>query len=267
MGAYSVDFPQMPFRQLDIQHRTGAGVYAFGGLPGLRDVEYPTGERASEGSPPNTRPFTILVEDRRGRFLPMVFGVDLPLNDKGIFLKGRFATPENSPPGFYLFSAPTRSASAGLAAVRATLVDATTQQAAAYAVLEVQTGERKWYGISDARGATAVLFPYPTFSSAIDSSPPEALQPQALLQQQWDLTIGVRYAPDALIFPLDQNTPPDLKSIFSQPPGDIWPDQPLSPPNQLRRDTLQAELQFGREVILRTNGLSELWIAPDGLEP
>lgn len=262
--------------------RTASGVYAFQGLPGLHDVEYPVGELALEASPPNKRYFIIEVKDEQRRFLPTVFGVELPLDYRGVFLNGISpltessppigSPPFSSPPGFYLFSAPTRATAPGLAAVRGCLVEASTERPAAYAVLEVQVNGKTWYGVADERGCVAVLFPYPTFINTPGLSPPDTLRILPLQQQKWELTIRVRFNPDTLYFPLGEKNSPDLRTILKQSPGVIWRACPQSPIAELPVEELSLNLVFGRELVLQTANLSttkpwglprtELWISP-----
>jgi hypothetical protein len=239
---------------------TGAGVYAFQGLPGLHALEYPTAD-VYGASPPTPRRFIIEVSDAQRRYLPAVFGVDVPY--WGIFPTGIASSPLGGVlPGFYLFSAPTRPATPSLAAVRAQLdeyVDAATRRPAAYAVLEVMApGQATWFGVADARGCVAVLFPYPTFTGASGGMSPLAAT-SGLMEQRWSVTIRARYAPDALTVPSGSSTP-DLRSIFNQSPALIWstlvdlgvpPDQELS-----------SVVTFGQELVLRTDTGPTLVIEP-----
>ena len=59
---------------------TGSGVYAFQGLPGLHDIERPAENGVSTTSPPIQRRFFVEVRDEQKRVIPMVFGVELPLD-------------------------------------------------------------------------------------------------------------------------------------------------------------------------------------------
>jgi hypothetical protein len=243
--------------------RTSSGVYAFHGLPGLRAVEYPTEDPAPTGSPPATRRFIIEVLDQQQRFLPVVFGVDLPYY--GIFPTETLSSPPGSRlPGFYLFSSPTRPAMSSLAVLRAQLserLDAVARRPAAHAVLEVRlAGQPTVYGLADERGCLAVMFPYPPFSAASIGSPP-GTSLAAAEPQHWVLSIGVRYNPAALSFPA-VTTLPDLRSIFSQTPGVIWPTVVGQPVDQL-----SAVLSFGQELVLRTAAESELLIGAAASPP
>jgi hypothetical protein len=252
-GLEVVAWPVEQPRQTRLATRTRSGVYAFHGLPGLHAVEYPAAADAAAASPPLVRRFMVQVRDTLGRFLPAVFGVDAPY--RGIYptetispLTGR------KPPGFYLFSAPTRPAGSALAVARAQLVDALTDAPAAFAVLEVETpGPRTWYGIADARGMVAALFPYPTFRGPLGAESPPVV-PAPPRGQRWVVTARVRYAPAALVVPPGAALP-ELRSIFAQPPSLVWPalDGGSAPASQLT-----AELSHGAALILRTTPRAEL---------
>lgn len=239
--------------------RTLSGIYAFRGLPGLHDVEYPESGLPA-ASPPVTARFVIRVFDERRRFLPVVFSADLP--HYGVYPPSPLHSPPGDGlPGFYLFSAPTRPATPSLAEVRAQLVervDATTRRPAAHAVLEVEVpGDRTWYGVADERGSVAVLFPYPTFTVATGLASPAALPPEAP-PQSWSLNVRVRYEPGALVF-LKGFEIPELCSVFSQAPGMLWstaiaqPGQPVS--------HMVAELMFGQQLVMRTDEGSTLLVS------
>jgi hypothetical protein len=243
--------------------RTASGVYAFHGLPGLRAVEYPAQEPAPTGSPPATTRFIIEVIDQQQRFLPVVFHADLPYY--GIFPTETLSSPPGGRlPGFYLFSSPTRPAMSSLAVVRAQLserIDAVTRRPAAYAVVEVRiSGQATAYGLADERGGLAVMFPYPTFTATPVGSPP-GTPLVAVEPQHWLLSLSVRYDPAALSFPA-ATTLPDLRSIFSQAPGVLWPTVVGQPVSQL-----SAVLTFGQELVLRTAAESELLIGAAASPP
>lgn len=240
--------------------RTTSGIYAFQGLPGLHTVEYPRGQPLPSRSPPAMTRFLVEVRDKKRCFLPVAFTVSLPY--QGIFPTGSLhGLPVGGPPGFYLFAAPTRPVPATLAVVRAQLTEHGTnnsEKAAPYAVMEVQGPDgQNWYGLADERGCLAVLFPYPTFSShsgELSSSPPGTDN-----RQRWMLSIGIRYAPATLRFPPDSSLP-ELRSIFNQGSGTIWPSRTASSGQPISR--LSAELIFGEELVLRSAGEATLLIDP-----
>jgi hypothetical protein len=257
--------------------RTGSGVYAFRGLPGLRRVEYPMDEEQTfDASPPETRPFIIEVTDRKARFLPLVFRVELPLPYTGIYRP----TANGSPPvdgnaRFYLFSAPTRTPSPGLAVVRAHMVehevtsppvDASGRSPARHAVLEVEIDGKAWFGIADDEGRVAVFFPYPTFFGSLFNSPPGTggliTSPPGIppTEQEWELTVRVRYSSGLTPAPFSRF--PKLVSIWNQPTGRVWPTEAGPPVDQWPQ-----QLRYGQELVLRSGNEWFLSISSGGSPP
>jgi hypothetical protein len=140
-------------------------------------------------------------------------------------------------------------------------VDAFSRRPAAHAVLEVEINAgATWYGVADERGCIAVLFPYPTIRNALGTSPPGLLQ-TPLPQQHWEIAIRVRYAPGTLTFPAGA-TIPDLRSIFNQAPGGLWPTQTGPPIAEL-----PAALYYGQELVMRTDTLSVLLLSSGASPP
>lgn len=228
--------------------RTGSGIYAFQGLPGLRDLEYPAANGGGLSSPPVQERFVVAVEDEQRRFLPVTLRVDAPFD--GIYPTAlAFSPPGEALPGFFLFSAPWRAAAA-LAVVRAELVRESTGQPAAHAVLELHVeGSGLWHGIADERGSVAVFFPIPPFQATLGSSPPG---PQAPPQaQQWQVTARVLFEPDHLETPAGADQP-DLRTILTQAGGVLWAAAAGAP-----AAFLSATLTFGQDLVLRSAGLSE----------
>jgi len=221
---------------------TMSGVYAFHGLPGLRSFEYPAVD-GPQLSPPSAQRFVVAVEDRLGRFVPVVFQVDLPY--LGIFPTESGGSPGGRPPGFFLFASAGRPVTSGLAVVRAQLVDAAGLPAA-HAVLEVDdsTGQR-WFGLADARGVVALLLPYPAFPFESDGSSPRSPS-EAREPPHWGLTVRARYRPASQQVPPGARRP-DLASLFAQPLANILAAFDLGPTS-----SLPANLIFGRELVLRT---------------
>lgn len=248
--------------------RTLSGVYAFSNLPGLRgleaaDPDLPAGVHPLPESPPQIHPFIVEVNDRRGRFVPVTFQVDLPY--RGVYPTQPDAGGPPGPglPGFLLFSAPARALPSSLAVIRAQLVErvppaggAPAQfRPASHAVLEVAApGGLAWLGLADERGSVVAAFPYPRFTtSAGPLSPPPVLSgPRA---QSWDLTVRARYRPADQVKPDSAASLPDLGSILTQPAARLWPA-----PGGPGQAQLNVQLLFGQPLILQTAGLSELWI-------
>lgn len=240
-----------------IAFRTASGIYAFHGLPGLHDLEYPSGDPSPPDSPPCPRRFIIEVLDRQQRFLPVAFSADLPY--RGIYpTEGMSSPPQRRLPGFYLFSAPTRPRTASLGIIRAQLEEKGTQNPAGYAVLAIGVpGNKTWYGLADERGCAAVFLPYPVFSGRSGGSSPVS-SPVEVREQHWDVSIRVQYDPTALRFPAGSKIP-DLRSVLNQAPGSIWSTLALQHEQPVTR--LPAELIFGQELVVRTDSAPVLLIS------
>lgn len=286
--------------------RTPSGIYAFQGLPGLHDMEYPVGD--SDPGEHKKKRFIIEVEDQLRRFLPVVFSLDLPI--KGIFpdavksylfnwenitendrvrlidflnknygvnlvtqteikkigetikINNRillslnnddtvnlkiddditdkfFVVKENGnrniyvKSNFYLISAPTRSISPGIAAIRGQLIEKSTNKPAAHAKIEVMVDNKKWWGVANEKGCISILFPYPSLTSS------------SLHEQKWDLTIQVFYDPKALSFSNGSKIP-EMNTIFEQPLRNIWFS------TEKKESTIKFELIYGTELTLKT---------------
>ena len=252
--------------------RTAGGLWAFHGLPGLHALE--RGDEAGEGAEPLASPpepaavrFLVSVEDARRRFLPVAFTVDLPLPYRGPWNPGLEASPQSSAAArCYLFSSPNRPAGPGLAVVRAHLADADhngpdgAPAPAAHALLELELeGGGRWYGLADRRGSVAVLLPWPTVTGTIATSPPNGTFPP-LARQRWSLTVRVRWSPGLPTQPVAGGAP-DLRAVRQQELARLWPDAGPTVPE------LEAELAYGRELVLRTSGRPELLIEAAGSPP
>ena len=229
--------------------RTGAGVYAFRGLAGLRHLEYP----AAGVDPWTATPVRFVVQalDARRRYLPLVFAVNVP--HRGIFPSSALRSPVvSAAPGCWLFSAPTRMSRPALGVVRAHLLEAGSTVPLAHAVVEVTLAGATWYGISDERGQVAVFFPLPSFTSQTGFASP----PSAMPEQSWPVNVRVRHAVP------DQETPagaiaPDVRTLFSQPARDIWLTS-----GGATAASLTTDLFFGEELVLQTAGETTLWLEP-----
>jgi hypothetical protein len=234
--------------------RTRGGVYAFQGFPGLYAVEHPE-EEVTPGSPPQAIPFLLEVYDQQERFVPVVCSVELPLAYRGLLLSPLQDTlaspPPSNPPGFYLFTAPSRSIWPGVTAVRANLAVYPSMQPAAHARMEVEINGSTWHGIADQRGAIAVLFPYPRITPRPASPPAGSAIP--LRQRQWPVTVRVYYEPAVLVNASGAQIP-DLRNIRRQRPARIWPTMPGSPVAQLATAEVTWSLQFGEELIAQSTG-------------
>ena len=231
---------------------TRSGVYAFTGLPRLRDIEYPFPPRPILGGAGAflSLPFVVDVEDPRGRFQPVAFRVDVPF--LGVYPTGLVGGVPGPAPGFFLFSAPGRATPAKLAAVRVTLVVAATAEPASHAVVELTLpGGRVVFALAGEDGQATAIFPYPPFAASLAApmTPEQARAPATL-----PLTVRVLYEPVRQA-PLLPGLPPDIAELFQQAPVAIEPNAGNAPVNQL-----DATLVFGRDLVLRTDSEPHLLI-------
>ncbi len=234
---------------------TAGGVYAFRGLPGLSEVERPHEDRPPDLSPPQSWRFVVEVRDALRRFLPVAFTASVPY--RGIFPTAAPPGPGGPLPGFYLFSSPTRPAAPNLAVLRAHLEEFTgpgARRPAAFALLEVDTPGITYYGMTDDQGRAAVLFPYPVFPTTAPASPAAPAD-----RPHWDVTLRVRYSPAARARAAGSDLP-DLASVVAQPFAAVRAAHGPGGP----ADELRADLVFGQELVLRTEGESALLILAAG---
>ena len=101
------------------------------------------------------------------------------------------------------------------------------------------------FGVADAEGQVAVLFPYPRFATVI-SSPPRS-SGAASRPPDWPVTVRIRYGPSGQTILLPELVP-ELSSLFMQPFVDIWPGASGPPESEL-----STSLVLGRELVLRTD--------------
>jgi hypothetical protein len=146
------------------------------------------------------------------------------------------SNPSDSLP---LFSAPTRQAGGGLAALRATLWDALADAPAAWALLEARVaGHPTVRGFSDEAGRVALVFPYPEPAAFAEQSPPAA----PFTKQEWPVQLFASYAPQRPAPPV-----PSLPAALAQPRATLWADAARTTP--LTRATLRS----GRELVVRSS--------------
>lgn len=255
-----------------------SGVFGFHGLPGLRAFEYPDGrnqesedEDLALASPPLQGPFVVMVADRLARFLPAVFGMDVPL--AGLPSPPVFDVDPDPAPVLdaYLFSAPTRPITAGLAAVRADLWDLDERRPAAYARVRVKVGDRTGVGVGDEEGRVLVVLPYPLLERLRLGSPPGTGQPPPA-QQLWPVEFEVFYGPplppvfaSGAALPAPWSVLPGLKTILGvQDRAFIWPTAP-GPPVL----TWTGQLIYDRELVIGTVSAnrSQLWVSRGASPP
>lgn len=232
--------------------RSPGGVYAFHALPGQRAAEKPADDEEHPETLGTPREYAIAVDDATGRYQPAAFSVTLPLGYRGEFLSASDTASPPRPGGrAYLFSAPTRQVPPGLAAIRADLVDADTQEPAAWAVLTTTVGGVTRTAVADERGRALVLVPFPTPERLRQGSPPAGA-----VTATWPVSLAVRWEPAALRFPFPARegihpawaARPSLKSILDeQRAALVWTDEGQAPAAEWT-DTLV----HGQELVLRT---------------
>jgi hypothetical protein len=261
-----------------------AGIFFVNRLPGLRRYELPEDDSDLWQEPPSplsALPFLVEVRDGREWFTPFVLQVSLPSPERGPVVPdclGQLvpaaslpASPPAAAPAFVpLFSGPGRPVPAGMAAIRATLLDGLTGLPAAYAVLEVhRAGRLAARGIADERGAVLALMGWPEPTSppppaaSPPASPPSSTSESApaasvpLNRQEWPLEITVRwdralrrYSPDPRRGGL-----PDLCEVLQQPVAALETSSPPAPLDA-------ATLRYGSELVLGadTGASAELFI-------
>jgi hypothetical protein len=286
-------WPEPALRPVVEAFRTRSDVYAFQGLPGLAALERPPANptglalvpppAGSPPSPPPAHPFVLEVVDLERRFLPAAIRLNLPLPSRGVFLtrppgspagsppgSPAGSPPEAPPPGFYLFSSPTRPRGAGVAVVRGELVDAATGVPAAHALVRAAIpGQPDRFGLSDAAGGFALQFPLPPLPGGLGrlwESPDGAPSPPGppVADRTWELALAVAWEP-GILAPLPGTDLPDLARVLDQLPAEIVlaAGSPPAPPAAEWLGTLR----YDGEVVARTAGDSRLLIVPAGSPP
>jgi hypothetical protein len=246
-----------------------SGVYGFHGMPGLHAFEYPRSLDGPAWSPPAAIPFVVMVADRLARFLPAVFGVELPLPTVAS-PPLRDLDPDPAPVlDAFLFTGTARAVTCGLAAIRADLWDRDANVPAAHARVRVTVGDRARIGVADEQGRVLVLVPWPLLERLRLGSPPGSGQPPPF-EQTWPVTLDVWYRPDLptpfdsdAVLPSPWSVLPGLKGILEHPDrASIW-TSPAGPPVV----TWTGETAYDHELVVRTDTVSELWISRGASPP
>lgn len=230
-----------------------SGVYYFLRLPGLREYEMGASDDAFWQKFPLPKNFIVEVHDDGNRFVPFQFVVRHLV--RGLFQPDGIpaASPLNAPPNAIpLYSSPARSVSGGMAVVRAQVWDLNRNTPAAFAMLEVQVGDQVAAGVADEQGRVLVVMPYPAPPPFSMSSPLSSSR-RALSDQTWQAQLRAYYAPPSpLASPSDL---PDLSEVLNQSQVDLLAS--LSPATILT----QAQLEFGKTLILKTHSNSALYLS------
>jgi hypothetical protein len=230
-----------------------SGVFVAHRLPWLSDLGAGTGATDPWPVLSPAQPYLVEVRSDLGQYTPFVLHVTLPelpgmvTSPCMIALAMPEPTPA-SPPAEWafvpLFSAPARPVPAGMAAVRATMLDADTRKPAEPAVLEIrESGELIGRGISDQKGRVLAVFPYP--------------EPTA--DRTWGLEIAIRYRRDLPRYGADPTRPPlaELCEIMQQPTATSVTTSD-SPPRPLA----EAQLLYGEELVLAAASGGEVLVSP-----
>lgn len=231
---------------------TPSGVYAFHHVPGLVNYEA-TGSQIT--SPPVQQNYVVRIVDLRRRYSDTAFALDLPLDDPGAL----FGRPVTSPatdyvPGVLLYSSATRRAPPAVAVIRGSLRQLANSRAAQYALIVITDADgRRWSALADAQGQFAALFPYPAPATRSSGSPPR-VSVSPLPQQTWAVSLEVFHTPE---LPQLHVGLPDYRDILTQPPVGVA--QILGSPATLL-SAWSGTLQYGVELVARSDGESELWI-------
>lgn len=242
---------------------TRSGIYAFNDIPGMIDLETPlTDENAVSASPVEPKQYVLEVHDPKERFVNVALLIDLPLPYKGIFLvDDDSASPANPPRGFNLYSSINRSSASQFTFIRGELINRISEKPAANAVVRIETeDEFRWYGISDNDGKFSVMMPYPFLNISFGSSPPSN-EGVRLFQRTWTISINVFYEPLAQL-DLTGSELPDYSSVLNQEQAFIYTESPDTDVGEVME--MPAELVYGRDLIAKTEGFSELYIGQTG---
>lgn len=238
---------------------TPSGVHVLAGLPFLRALETPhpaPGQREDLVDLPSaeTVDVDVLVEDRRGRFLPTVLLLTAPLDRIATAADALAAAPDlvwsfpaDTP--MFLLSTPTRALARTTAVVRASLRHHDTGVPAAHAVLVVETPGGRAVGVADSGGNVMVAFPYPDFAtSGTPGSFPAGSHGIPTADQQWPVTVSVRWQPSSLVSPSGVDVP-YAHTVFDQDPALVFDDDAAA-----GQPSLSETLPYGVDLGLATTG-------------
>lgn len=241
--------------------RSSSGIYAFNNIPGMHDYEV---NQHSEffDSPAATKPFVLHVRDIKKRYSDAVLAIDLPLPYDGVFLiDDDRGSPAVAPKGFNLYSSTTREGGPQYGFVRGQLVHRDTGGPASFALVQVQTETGFfWYAIADKEGQFAVMMPYPMISMTLGGSPPSS-EGTRLMERTWEVSVTIMYDPHSQAT-LPGFDSPDYLSILNQSPAAIFADSPGVVGGEA--DEVSLQIMYGRDLIVTTQGFSELYINPIG---
>lgn len=228
--------PHLPRQQLVVN---GFGVFVAHQVSRLRTPV--------ASSPTATRRYTLNVEDPQGRYLPLTIPADLPT--EGLFEPACLSTsPGATMPHVPLYSAASRTASAGHAEVRVDLRMASDPDAAvAWARLELWLADTNILlaeGLADERGSALLLCALPALRD-----PPLRASPPGAPLGNWPVKLRAFWSPA-----IAQATAPDLCSLHSLPEVALL--QNVAPPRPLAPTLLTG----GLPLVIRSDGSSFVFV-------
>jgi hypothetical protein len=182
--------------------------------------------------------FAIAVNDRLGRFLPVVMQICVP--------KNRLVEVP-------LFSAPARAVPGGLAAIRGEVWSQSANRPASWALVTASPDGTTYVGMADARGIFTLVIPFAGALPPLVGSPPSGAT--EIGELTWPLTIQVYYQPTAQR-PVDDAEPPDVRSVLEQAPAEVYDTLVLHGPSLVR------ELRFGQDLVIATQLEARLLVDP-----
>lgn len=174
-----------------------------------------------------TEPYSLLVRDTLGRYLPTAMAVDVPVT-----------APVRVP----LSSGPARRTGAATAVIRGEVRRDGSTQPLAWSLVRVETDTDTFQTVADERGRFRLHVPYPEALPALLGSPPAG---PGLSAVTWPVTLSVRSEPDALVWSPGSRDgePPELASITGQGDAGLVDGGPAQP-------TLTDTLRFGAPLVL-----------------
>jgi hypothetical protein len=219
-----------------------------------RASEFGLGDEKYWADLPAQQPWVIEVLDLEERFIPFCFEVQVAQRNLYEFSCGSPLEKMGLVP---LFSAPSRRVAGGFGKISANLGDQgrydprrQTYAPAAWAVIEASyDGNLIGRGVADGQGAIVLYVAYPEPLNPPVVSPPGPRK--ALTAQEWTIDLRGFYSPGSAAVKF-----PDLCSVLKQPACGLL--SILSPP----ADLSEAKLGFAQELVLKTDGLSELLLVP-----
>jgi len=219
------------------RHSPVSSTLGFANLPGL--LAYETGRSAAPPSLPGPLgQFVVRTVDDRRRFLPTVQVIPVP---------------QVAVVTAMLFSAPTRPAHPGFAAIRGE-VWTSAGRPAGWAVVTLSQGTTPIQALADGQGRFACYPPYPDALPPLAGSLPAG---GSIDNLTWPVVVTVQCQPSVLLRPSGTGTadPPELASILAQGDATIEDAGLLVP-------SVSRVLRFGQPLAVASSGSTRLIVEP-----